>query len=310
MPQRSNAFQKLVFLINSSLQENGKVVESALLTDKVTGENREVDILLSISVATYPIMIGLEVIDRNRKADVQWVEQMHSKHLNLPTDKVVLVSRSGFYKPALTKAHFYGIETITLEEALETDWDLATRMLTDGFFEIFTYNYKCSATFTHPDGEIFFESAPLKTTVYLPYRETSTDFENIVLFFLNEPHVKKTLYECVEETGEKGFAFRYTPQAGTYVLDEVQTKMELIKFEVELEMLRRTTPIKFSVGRYRDKAVILGNASDPKQELCFALLKNSDKNHELEGFLYDDKKIIRLTGVTANTTLQRLTEDE
>jgi hypothetical protein len=64
---------------------------------------------------------------------------MHSKHLTLPTDKLILVSRSGFYEPALTKARFYGIETITLEEALETDWDLAIRMLTDGFFELFTY---------------------------------------------------------------------------------------------------------------------------------------------------------------------------
>jgi len=307
MPQRSNAFQKLVFLINGSLQESGEVVESALLTDKVTGEKREVDILLSSSVATYPIFIGLEVIDRNRKAGVQWVEQMHSKHLTLPTDKLILVSRSGFYEPALTKARFYGIETITLEEALETDWDLAIRMLTDGFFEIFTYNYKCSATCMHPDGEKVFESAPLRTTVYLPYRETPTDFENMVLFFLNEPRVKESLHEHAEKTGEKGFAFRYTPQTGTYIIDEVQTKMELIKFEVELEMLQKTTPVKFSVGRYRDKAVVFGTASDSKQELCFALLKNSNENQKLEGLLYNDKQITRLT---ANTTLQRLTEDE
>ena len=42
MPQRSNAFQKLVFLINGSLQESGEAVESALLTDKVTGEKSSV----------------------------------------------------------------------------------------------------------------------------------------------------------------------------------------------------------------------------------------------------------------------------
>ena len=83
--------------------------------------------------------------------------------------------------------------------------------------------------------------------------------------------------------------------------------MEIIKFEVELEMLQRTTPIKFSVGRYRDKAVVLGTASDPKQELCFALLKNSNENQELEWLLYNNKQITRLT---ANTTLQRLTEDK
>ena len=48
--------------------------------DKITGELREVDIVISTNVSGYEVNIGIEVAGRRRKADTPWVESMHSKH--------------------------------------------------------------------------------------------------------------------------------------------------------------------------------------------------------------------------------------
>jgi hypothetical protein len=168
MPKRSTDFQMLVTLINGCLRDSGKVEESALLVDKTSGEKREVDVLITSDIADYPVNISVEVRDRARKADITWVEEMHAKHSHLPTDKLVLVSRRGFSKRALDKAKFYGIEAITFEEALETDWDLATRMTSSGVMTVTTINYRCSAVCDHPGGKKVFSTAKRSTKVYLP----------------------------------------------------------------------------------------------------------------------------------------------
>lgn len=291
MPKRSNDFQKFILLIHGCLQESGQVQESALLADKITGEKREVDVLLSSSIADYPVSISIEVIDRKRKADVTWVEQMYSKHDTLLTDKLVLVSRNGFTKSAMEKAHFHNIEAITLEEALTTDWDLAIQMLTSGFLELITFHYKCHALCGHPEGNKVFSPVKRDTTVYLPYRDTPTDFENMAQFFLAEPWPKEVL-ERLRTTDERIFTIKYTPDLGTYVLDEDQTQMPLLAFCIEVEVEQRKTPISFSVGRYREHLVALAASSDPGTHLYCALVR---RNNNEEGLLYDEEGIRKLT---------------
>lgn len=117
MPRRTNTFQRLVTLLTATLAERAQVTESAMLTDRVNGEQREVDILVVAAAGGYTVQIGIEVISWARPADTPWIEKMRAKHDNLSTDKLVLVSESGFYEPARRKADFYGIEVLTLEEA-------------------------------------------------------------------------------------------------------------------------------------------------------------------------------------------------
>jgi len=119
MPKRSNAFQKLIALVNKQLVQHPDVEESPLLTDSVTCELREVDVLITTSVASYEIRVALECIDRKRKADVTWVEEMFQKHQHLPTDKLILVSRSGFSSAAIHKSQFLNITALALEEAIQ-----------------------------------------------------------------------------------------------------------------------------------------------------------------------------------------------
>jgi hypothetical protein len=125
MPRRSNRFQRLITLINGVLGTDAHVVESAMLPDKIIGELREVDILISTNVSGYEVNIAIEVAGRRRRADTPWVESMHSKHSSLPTNKLVLVAESGFTSTALKKATFLGIEQLQLKLL----WTLAGDLL-------------------------------------------------------------------------------------------------------------------------------------------------------------------------------------
>src|SRR2546423_3686608 len=123
MPKRSNDFQKLIYLIHHQLAGNAIVTESKFLHDKAANIDREVDIVIETQVGDYPLLIGIECQGRGRVADVAWVEQMKSKHESLPTNKLILVSQSGFTEAAHTKAKSYGIETMTMGQAVRADWN-------------------------------------------------------------------------------------------------------------------------------------------------------------------------------------------
>jgi hypothetical protein len=66
------------------------------------------------AVGGVPTIICIECRAFMRKADVTWVEEMTSKHNNLPTDVLILYSRSGFTKSAVEKAKFYNKRIVTL----------------------------------------------------------------------------------------------------------------------------------------------------------------------------------------------------
>lgn len=120
MPRRTNAFQKLAYLIHQQIPTAVRVTESAMVLDRLTGLMREVDILVELD-QPYPMKIGIECVAKARKADVTWVEQMYVKHQHL-TDKVILLSQKGFYRTAKELAEKYGMTPLTIEEPLEADW--------------------------------------------------------------------------------------------------------------------------------------------------------------------------------------------
>jgi hypothetical protein len=126
MPRRTNDFQGLITMLTQLLGENAVVEESKMLTDLVSGEQREVDIYAEGTLAGHTVRIGIECRDQKRKQSLGWVEEMHSKHERLPTNLVILVSSSGFTDSAVAKADSYGYKTITPTRA---DSDLTSEVL-------------------------------------------------------------------------------------------------------------------------------------------------------------------------------------
>lgn len=103
MPRRTTPFQAIVHLVRQHYAGTGvTVTESRFLHDPVLGP-REVDIVVEAEADGDRVVISLEVNQRGRPASVEWVEQQIDKHRRLPTNKLVLVSRAGFSRKALTR---------------------------------------------------------------------------------------------------------------------------------------------------------------------------------------------------------------
>lgn len=106
MPERTNQKQRMIAIIREQLAEPGvTVTESKKLYDQASGTMREVDVVAEGTLDGDAMILSVEVIDHGRPASLTWVDQMLGKHSTMPTNKLVLVSWSGFSKAALEKVN-------------------------------------------------------------------------------------------------------------------------------------------------------------------------------------------------------------
>lgn len=122
MPKRSNQFQRLVVLLHERLDKNWTVIESEMLINTLTGDEREVDIVCRSKLGAHEVIVSIECTDTKRPASSTWVESMRSKHEFLPTSKLILWSGNGFYKPAIEIAKKCGIETVSPQNEISEEW--------------------------------------------------------------------------------------------------------------------------------------------------------------------------------------------
>jgi hypothetical protein len=129
VPKRTNDFQALIALIERQLAAAGvRVVESEMLTDRLTGAQREVDICVHATVSGKDVTLALECRDHKRKADQTWIDGLVGKYTNLPVHKVIAVARGGFAETARDAAEKARIQTLSLEEATAANWHLIAEL--------------------------------------------------------------------------------------------------------------------------------------------------------------------------------------
>jgi hypothetical protein len=122
MPKRTNDFQKLVYLVRVNLAAGATVTESKMLTDRLTGRKREVDVCIEGAVGGQQVKVCIECRDHKRPADVSWVEALKSKHERLPTNALILASKSGFTPAARALADKLGVEALSFDDFEKTDF--------------------------------------------------------------------------------------------------------------------------------------------------------------------------------------------
>ena len=97
----------------------GAIIKSPdRIKDKVTGEDREVDVSIRYQIGSVPILITVECRDRNKPQDDTWLEQLATKRWKVGAAKTIAVSSSSFTAPAITHARLQGIEVRRLERRL------------------------------------------------------------------------------------------------------------------------------------------------------------------------------------------------
>jgi hypothetical protein len=275
MPARTNAFQRIVALVNATLAEQCVVVESAMLRDTVTDEQREVDILITASAGTYKFMIGIEVVSCGRPAGTPWVERMRARHENLPVDKLVLVSESGFTKPAEVKAKFYGIETLTVEGALNTDWGLVANLSRTGAFEVTTLRYNCALVCAFDDGSRTQIDAPLQATLQTSAGIKSLD--EFVRMLIDREEFRAALYPHITPgNGQQEFWFSYTEPKGLWRLEHDGRAGQVEELRVGLHVTNRQTLVECAAGSYAGAPFVSGISVPGAPSLQFVLARTPD----------------------------------
>lgn len=288
MPKRSNKFQKLITAIHGCIANDVSVEESDFLVDRETGKNREVDIVLKSQLGDYPVVLSVEVTNRSRRAGSGWVEEMAGKHQALQTNKLVLVSRLGFTKPAMEKAKAREIEALTIEEACDTHWDLALRFEGHRVFQLFNIRFSCSA---HITGKSDWLPAPLTATVLLPGGERHS-VGDIVAFVLSNATVKQAVLAHFDSTKEREYHAEYNPPEGTLFQEAPHINRSLVKLSISLHLDFQATPVEFASGRFRDREIAYGQATESDNYLCIVMIRK--ENGEIEGMLYDSNEFRRL----------------
>jgi hypothetical protein len=122
------SLEVLVSSIERALAHNDKVsVQSpAHLPDRITGEPREHDVLITVSGSHHKSTIAIECRDRSRKITVNDIEGFWSKCQDTGIDQGIVVSPKGFTKTASKKAIHRGIRCLQLTEAGSFNWLLAS----------------------------------------------------------------------------------------------------------------------------------------------------------------------------------------
>src|SRR5262249_28332651 len=112
----------IVSRIEAALAPRGAIIKSPdRIKDKVTDEDREVDVSIRYQIGSIPVLITVECRDRNDPQDDTWLEQLATKRWKVGAAKTIAVSSSGFTAPAITHARLQGIEVRRLEEITDEE---------------------------------------------------------------------------------------------------------------------------------------------------------------------------------------------
>ncbi|MDG9671797.1 restriction endonuclease [Hahella sp. CR1] len=123
MARKGRELERLVKVLEKNTHEIGATVLSpAYLIDKTTGEKREIDVLISYGSGRHKRLTAIECKDWKAKVDVKVVDEFWAKLGCLNINKGIIVSSSGFTQPALTKAEFYNISCLHMEDLESLEW--------------------------------------------------------------------------------------------------------------------------------------------------------------------------------------------
>jgi hypothetical protein len=99
-----------------------KIESPRFFLDKVTGEPREHDVVLTINIDHHEVVIAIECRDRSRPVEVNAIESFYKKCQDTGVHRGVMVSSKGFTKAALMKATHCEIRCLHLQEVESFNW--------------------------------------------------------------------------------------------------------------------------------------------------------------------------------------------
>ena len=257
MPKRSNEFQQLITLIEGLLAgTDARVTESKELTDNIIGKPREVDIVIERNDGVRDFVIGVECIgiSASRPATVEWVERMWGKHSSLPTDKLVLVSKSGFTASAKKKAAWWNITALSLHQAQDYDWESVVTKIGEMEIQSFLLPYVTGIKVIFagdPNEELDVNNLDLpNSTLYDPEGNANGNPVDVANRWLADPSLLKKLEEVAFTDAGTDIEFERKLRRGCYLIDGKGINRSVISLQVAAKCRKEVQKISLEPGSY------------------------------------------------------------
>ena len=268
MPKRSNVFQTLIYQIQQYFSDGSEYIvsESKMLRNSANDEEREVDIVVETKAGDVSLVIGFECTAEKRIVGSPWVERMLGKHRYLGTDKLILVSESGFTQPALKLVDSEKFaEAVTLKDAEATDWGGYIKSYKDLIFGAFEFKpIKISANFETIENESDKES-PLTITKDTKFRRisdgTELDSLSLALDILgNQDLAKNIMDRWLKQPKESrklefDFLINWAAVHGTWEIVNESLTRRLLSIDLTVKALIKESNLSFSHKSFMNTSV-------------------------------------------------------
>jgi hypothetical protein len=279
MPRRSTAFQKAVYYIERNLAgPTYAVIESKMLRDRISGQEREVDIVIEGNFdRRNNVIFSIECREQKKRASITWVEEMWAKHHTLSTDRLILVSVSGFTPRAREKAASLGIELLSPNALAEDGAADIVRSVRRVWFGPIEIDYDTS-------------TLVLASTQYAPRREVEVDERWAICSAEGEQlqSAAELISECRErllqqlkaewfESEQFRLRVELGPPGPLYVQETIpETHLALIEKVVLVCTVRaRVSAIQLEQGQLSETAYSYGFAKSARERTTAVITQDS-----------------------------------
>lgn len=279
MPKRSNAFQQVVKLLHDQFSGHAVITESAFLKDVRTGTPREVDIVIEGSIAEYDLVMSIECVDHLRRASVEWVDRMSGKHADLPTNKLVLVSRSGFSTEAQAKAKALGITTLSLGKVASADWSKIAGKLDNMSLELLNSRYETLFAIETSTG---FELRPAyrNTVLFNGNRSTYIPLSLLVDELLKLPEIGAIFLDYMGKEKQEEHTFSIVHKFLDQMMFEDKNRQVVFVRDVHLNIScsRSHAAVPLLHGEMRGAKVAFGERETASGQLAVAVVERENQD--------------------------------
>ena len=168
------------------LNENKYTVTSpAMIYDKTTNSNREVDVLIEYEDNNnLHRRIGIECRDRKKTEDSMWIEQLNTKKEDLELDCIIATTTRTFTKNAIKKAAAHGI---IIERAETIDEKTIDKLSKDLYLDLFFMKFEFRSLFLKKDNKLYLFKDLLKELTFIEQMELMAELKG-PLYLSLDPH--------------------------------------------------------------------------------------------------------------------------
>lgn len=185
MPRKGRKFELDYKWLYNSNNRKYKVTSPAMLYDKVTGEKREVDILVEyLDGSGLNRKIGIECRDRKEVENSMWIEQLTIKKEDLELDSIIATTTRTFTKNAIKKAEAHGV---IIERAETFDEKSLNKLSKDLYLDIFFLKFEFTKLFFIRKDRLCNFKDLLKDLNFIEQNELISELKGPLYYSLN-PH--------------------------------------------------------------------------------------------------------------------------